>query len=155
MWRPTRQATRAGSSDRASANTSSGPWHRDGQAIVEFAVASILFFLILFGTIDFGRSIYLYAELNNAVREGARYATVNLKDLNDDSGAKTKQRVIDKAPGLGLETSDVNVICDQGPPCKSGDPVTVKVSIGFKAITQDFLGIRPFTMKASATDTIE
>ena len=48
-----------------------------GQAIAEFAVAAPIFFLLLFAIIDFGRYVYYVQILNNAAREGARYAIVH------------------------------------------------------------------------------
>jgi hypothetical protein len=48
-----------------------------GQALVEFAFVAPLFFLLLFGIIEAGRFIFYYEVLNNATREGARYAIVN------------------------------------------------------------------------------
>jgi Flp pilus assembly protein TadG len=50
---------------------------RAGQALVEFALTAPLFFLLLFGIIEAGRFIFYYEILNNATREGARYAIVN------------------------------------------------------------------------------
>lgn len=50
---------------------------RKGQALVEFALIAPLFFLLLFGIIEAGRFIFYYEILNNATREGARYAIVN------------------------------------------------------------------------------
>src|SRR5689334_482863 len=47
-----------------------------GQTLVEFAIVSVAFFLIVFGTVDFGRAIYLYSELHNAVRDVAREGKV-------------------------------------------------------------------------------
>jgi Flp pilus assembly protein TadG len=47
------------------------------QALVEFALVAPLFFLLLFGIIEAGRFIFYYEILNNATREGARYAIVN------------------------------------------------------------------------------
>src|SRR5262245_63982542 len=47
------------------------------QALVEFALVSPIFFLLLFGIIDFGRYVYYVQILNNAAREGARYAIVH------------------------------------------------------------------------------
>jgi Flp pilus assembly protein TadG len=52
--------------------------HRSrGQALAEFALIAPLFFLLLFGIIEAGRFIFYYEVLNNATREGARYAIVN------------------------------------------------------------------------------
>ena len=48
-----------------------------GQAMVEFALVAPLFFILLFGIIEAGRFIFYYETLNNATREGARYAIVN------------------------------------------------------------------------------
>ena len=45
--------------------------------MVEFALVAPMFFLVLFGIIEAGRFIYYYETLNNATREGARYAIVN------------------------------------------------------------------------------
>lgn len=48
-----------------------------GQALVEFALVAPLFFLLLFGIVEAGRFIFYYEVLNNATRDGARYAIVN------------------------------------------------------------------------------
>jgi Flp pilus assembly protein TadG len=48
-----------------------------GQALVEFALIAPLFFLLLFGIIEAGRFVFYYEILNNATREGARYAIVH------------------------------------------------------------------------------
>ena len=48
-----------------------------GQAMVEFALIAPIFFLLLFSIIEFGRAVYYIQMLNNAAREGARYAIVH------------------------------------------------------------------------------
>lgn len=48
-----------------------------GQALTEFALVAPLFFLLVFAIIDFGRYVYYVQILNNAAREGARYAIVH------------------------------------------------------------------------------
>ena len=45
--------------------------------MVEFALVAPMFFLLLFGIIEAGRFIFYSETLNNATREGARYAIVN------------------------------------------------------------------------------
>lgn len=47
-----------------------------GAALVEFAIAVPLLFLIVWGAIDFARAYYTSNSLASAVREGARYAVV-------------------------------------------------------------------------------
>lgn len=45
-----------------------------GQSMVEFAVLAPIFFLLLLGTIDLGRGIYIYNTISDAAREGTRAA---------------------------------------------------------------------------------
>ena len=47
-----------------------------GATILEFAIALVLTFVLIFGMIDFARALYSYHFLSNAAREGARYASV-------------------------------------------------------------------------------
>lgn len=125
-------------------------WHgRSGQAMVEFALVSILFLMIVLGTIDFGRAIYMNSQLTNAVREGARYAQVAPTDTNG-----IKQEVIRKGTGLGLTTGDITMTCSTAA-CTAGSDVTVRANLKFSFITQSFLGIGPFTMHAQATNAID
>lgn len=55
----------------------------DGQAMVEFALILPIFLLILCGIIDFGWLFYNQLSLNNACREGARYAVVHTAENAD------------------------------------------------------------------------
>jgi Flp pilus assembly protein TadG len=54
--------------------------------MVEFALIAPLFFLLLFSIIEFGRAVYYIQMLNNAAREGARYAIVHGANTRTDSG---------------------------------------------------------------------
>lgn len=88
-----------------------------GQALVEFALVAPIFFLLLFGIIEAGRFILYYQTLNNATREGARYAIVHGSNsfcpsgpmppgqsppagCYDLPGAKVVQQVKDSAFGV-------------------------------------------------------
>lgn len=53
-------------------------FHRDDRAasMIEFAIVAPLLFLLVFGIIDFGRVFFLYNNLTNAARDGARYGAV-------------------------------------------------------------------------------
>jgi Flp pilus assembly protein TadG len=115
-----------------------------GQAMVEFALCSTVFLMIVFGTIDFGRAIFTQAQLANAVREGARYGKVHPTDL---SGAKSA--AVAKAPG----GSTVTVTC--GSPCATGATLQVSGTVSFSAITQTLLGIKPITLTSTAKVGVE
>ena len=67
------------------------------QAIVEFAIVAPLLLLFLFGVIDFGRVVYIYVTLNQAVNEGARTAirASALLPTNNDVETAVKQHAVD------------------------------------------------------------
>lgn len=118
-----------------------------GQALVEFALASLVFLMIVFGTLDFGRAIYQYSQLHNAVREGARVAKV------DPTGtAAIRQKVRDTGVGLNLADANINVCCGSNKP---GDMVTVTATYHFNLITGSLLGITVPPLDASASVMIE
>jgi len=80
--------------------------HR-GQALVEFALVAPIFFLVLFSIVEAGRFIFYYEMLNNATREGARYAIVHGENSfdptgppHDPSGADVIAKVRQSAVGM-------------------------------------------------------
>ena len=117
-----------------------------GQAIVEFAAASTMFLMIVFGTLDFGRASFMYAELHNAVREGARVGKVKCGD-----SVAVRQAVIDKSPGLTFASIEPTF---SG--CTPPDgTVTVRASVNFTLITGGLLGISLPPLSSSATVDVE
>jgi hypothetical protein len=67
------------------------------QAVVEFAIIAPALLLLLFGVVDFGRVIYIYTTLNQAVNEGARTAirASALLPTNGDVEAAVRQHAVD------------------------------------------------------------
>jgi Flp pilus assembly protein TadG len=47
-----------------------------GQSLIEFAVASTVFFMTMFGTLEFGLAVWHYNMVSNLAQEGARWASV-------------------------------------------------------------------------------
>lgn len=124
-----------------------------GQAVVEFSFAGVIFLLIVLGTVDFGRVIFTYVQLHNAVREGARYGKVHC----DEAGwvAATEDEVIARSPTLGLTGSDIDVNLDADGCVPPNGAVTVSAETEFTAIAQVFLGIDPLTLTAAAVVDVE
>jgi len=58
-----------------------------GQALVEFAVCSVLLVALIFAVVEFGRMMLVYTTIGNAARIGARYAIVH----GSDNSASTTQ----------------------------------------------------------------
>src|SRR5256885_7450414 len=69
------------------------------QAIVEFAIVAPVLLLLIFGVVDFGRVIYVYATINQAVNEGARTGirASALLPTNADVESSVKQHAVDVA----------------------------------------------------------
>jgi hypothetical protein len=145
--------------------------HR-GQATVEFAIVSIFLLLTVLGAIDFGRAIFLKSELEAAVREAARDArTVTARPGQvgppcDSIANIVNQRIrfirnpdegggcnVGEHPRPGLQNATATYTCS--PSCSSGGKLTVTATLPFQAVTQEFLGISPLTLRASATVTLE
>ncbi|VTR97415.1 TadE-like protein OS=Singulisphaera acidiphila (strain ATCC BAA-1392 / DSM 18658 / VKM B-2454 / MOB10) GN=Sinac_7490 PE=4 SV=1: TadE [Tuwongella immobilis] len=59
--------------------------------MVEFAVISIPLFLVLFGIFEYGRYVFILQMMENAAREGARFAVVNT--FSPTVAADTQTRV--------------------------------------------------------------
>ncbi len=124
---------------------------RSGQAIVEFAMVSVAFFSIVMGTIDLGRAVFMYSELTNAVREGARYGK-----MHPEQSAQIKAVVVDKAPSLdGTGAGGGALLTVDDPSCTGGcrpgcSDVTVSAEYDFHPIVAGFLGIdNTITLRAS------
>ena len=45
--------------------------------MAEFVIISVVFFMIIFGIIEFGRLFYIHSALTDAARRGARYAALH------------------------------------------------------------------------------
>ena len=75
-------------------------WRREpqrSQGMVEFSLIAPILIVLLFGIVDFGRLIYTYATLNQAVNEGARMAIRDspLLPTNVDVQTAVRQHAVD------------------------------------------------------------
>ncbi len=76
---------------------------RRGAAVIEFAIMAPVFFLLVFGMIEFGRMVMVQQIITNASREGARVAVLdgttaqNVKDKVNNylAGAKISGATVD------------------------------------------------------------
>lgn len=109
--------------------------------MVEFAVVAPVFFLLVFGMIEYGRMVMVQQVITNASREGARVAVLD---------GSTAADVTTAASGLltGASISGANISVTPNPPSSAayGAPVTVAVSVSFNQVswlpTPMFLGGR-------------
>lgn len=135
-----------------------------GQSTVEFALISIVFFLLVFGMIDVGRAVWNYNTLAQATREGTRYAIVHGGDSTDPSGpgsayytapdSDTQITATVQQYGSGLNASRLTVNAEwPGGTNLSGNPVRVTSQYTYEPLF-NFLGLVSFSMTSSSEMTI-
>lgn len=134
-----------------------------GQAMVEFALVAPIFFLLIFGIIEAGRFIYHYEMLNNATREGVRYAIIHGANSGnptgptspDPTGEAIKQAVSDAALGLvGVGDLDIDDPVYDGPNGESnkrGSNVTIRVRFEYQPLLPV---LPPITVTAESTGVV-
>ncbi|MCD4728077.1 MAG: pilus assembly protein [Pirellulales bacterium] len=106
--------------------------NRQGAAAVEFALVAPLFFLMVFGMIEFGRMIMVQQVITNATREGARIAVLDSQTATASLVASTVSDYLQNA-GISGET----VTIDPAEPTSAayGEPVTVTVQVPFSSVS--------------------
>ena len=99
-----------------------------GAAAVEFALVLPILLVLAFGIIDFGRLLYTYNNLTSAVREGARFASVQTQAKITNTAA-IQGRVRDYIASFGgdsVATSQIEVTFDAAPPATQY--ITVRIN---------------------------
>jgi Flp pilus assembly protein TadG len=79
--------------------------YRRGAYLVEFALVATLFFLFIFGILEYSRLVMTLEVLQNAAREGARFAAVHTHDKTTSD----VQNVVDqRLGGMGIQLQGYN-----------------------------------------------
>ena len=95
----------------------------DGAALVEFALIAPLFFLLVFGIMEFGWAFFQQLDVRHGAREGARLAAVDYKTTASPTPATQTDQIVAE-------------VCER---MDSGDNVTVQITqSGTSAIGQQF-----------------
>jgi len=98
--------------------------------VVEFAIIAPLFFLFVFGMIEYGRMVMVQQVLTNASREGARRAV-----LDGATAAEVTDAVDEFLAASSIQGADVEITPADPSTAAYGDPVTVTVSISFDQVS--------------------
>jgi Flp pilus assembly protein TadG len=73
---------------------------KKGQTTVEFTLVVILFLSILMTIVDFGLMFFVNQTIQNAVREGARYAVTGRSEAGLDVRASMEARIREQSMGF-------------------------------------------------------
>jgi hypothetical protein len=115
--------------------------NRRGAAVVEFAVVAPIFFMLVFGMIEYGRLVQVQQVLTNASREGARVASTA-----GTSQTEATTWVNNYLQSAGINPADVFVRVVPSPP-KDGEPITVELKVPFSKVAW----FPPFMVKNDLT----
>ena len=125
-----------------------------GQDLVEYALLVPFTLLAILALFDLGRLVYAYSVLQNAAREGARYATVR----NPTAEAAIESYILKRTPGLQLSTDDISFAWND---CSEGTlPDLTKISLPayvtvFLEVNQDSILLGNLKARANARMKME
>jgi Flp pilus assembly protein TadG len=166
---------------RMNTSQSSKNLKKRAQALVEFALIVPVLMMILYGVIETGRYVFIYASTVTAARQAVRYATalgtnasgtpyyndcVGIRAAVDKVGFLNKFQSVSISYDAGLDGSgnpipiDYTKYCPPSgntnstfTPAGNGDRVVVEVTTEWKPIIS-LLPFKPFTIKSSSERTI-
>jgi Flp pilus assembly protein TadG len=111
-----------------------------GAAAVEFAIVATLFFVLVFGIIDFGFAFHSWNNAVNAAREGARKAAVDPNPTDITNRVKIAAQTLDQSKlSISVLWSDDNGVTFSplisGSPLVKGDIIRVIVNYQYDMLT--------------------
>lgn len=127
----------------------------EGQAVVEFSLAILVFLLLIVGLFDIGRGVYTYNGVSQAAREIARRTIVHPGNplgtsLETLATTTTQSRLVAGMGAPVFECVDITGAPSIHVPCQSGDFVRVTVSASYSPTS--FLGLSgPINFQASSS----
>ncbi len=140
-----------------------------GQTLVQFAISLPIFLLLILGVVDYGYLFSTKVTLQNAVRQGGRYAITG-ECITGSDGTCLQSRynsviqTVENASLGRLNGSQISVTCqDEGGGCPNGaggpgDVVTITVTYPYHFMTGPIGAFFPgssYTLKVSSAFTNE
>jgi len=109
-----------------------------GAALVETAIVLPIFFLVVFGIIEFGLLFGVKLDVSQGAREGSRLAAVNYQEAGGSSGAtQTSQIVAETCSRMELaDSSEISISLPDG--SAIGGVVEITVATPAEPITGVF-----------------
>ena len=113
-------------------------WNDVGTALVEFSLVIVVFFIFVFGVMDFGRAIYAYHFVSNAACEATRYAMVRGSNSIDPVTAADVEGYVKSLVPQGIDPNSLTVSTSWSPNNAPGSSVRVQVSNSFQCTSPFF-----------------
>ena len=110
-------------------------WNDVGTALVEFGLVIVVFFMFVFGVMDFGRALYAYHFVSNAACEATRYAIVRGSTSTSPVTATEIETYVKSITPEGIDPNSLTVSTTWSPDNAPGSSVKVQVSDDFRLMT--------------------
>lgn len=137
------------------------------QAMVEFALALPLLLLLLYGTLETGRLIFIYSSTVTAARQAVRYGSATGNSPNGVPYYRDCAGITSAADAVGFinDFSSITINYDEGPgtatkpacpnytTVKNGDRIVVAVEAEWLPVVP-IVPIDPFTIRSESARTI-
>lgn len=104
-----------------------------GSVMIETALSLLVFLMILFGIMDYGRALFAYNFVSFAAGQGARYAMVRGSSSSTPATATTVQDYV-RNQAVALDKNAITVATTWAPDNKPGSTVQVAVTYSFQPV---------------------
>jgi Flp pilus assembly protein TadG len=138
-------------------------WREDrGSSLIEFALISFMFIIVLAGVVEMGRMVLVYNTIANAAREGTRYAIVHGADQtaspsgpgNPCTCPNVKTVVTNFASAGLVNTSALTITVSYPNGNTAGSPVSVTVAYTYDPFVNFFSSILNTTLGSTSEGVI-
>ena len=134
----------------------------EGQSLVEFAIAFMVFIFLIFAVFDFGHLFFVEMDVQNAIQEAARYGSTGNHLPDPSNPGNNLSRVISiintfESDAMGVQVSNIQVSSLNGGPTSAGGPgdmMTITGTVNMPLLTPLIAHLFPngqFTFTASTT----
>lgn len=134
----------------------------DGQSLVEFALAFVMFIFLIFAIFDFGHLFFVEMDVQNAIQEAARYGSTGNHLPDPKNPGNTLSRVTSiintlENGAVGVQFSNIQVSSANGGSASAGGPgdmMTVSATASMPLMTPLVARLFPngqYTFTASVT----
>jgi Flp pilus assembly protein TadG len=106
----------------------------EGSTVLEFGSVVIMFCMLTFGIMDFGRALFAYHFISHVTREATRYAIVRGAVSGTPVTADDISNYVKAMTPLGIDPSDITVTTTWTPDNNPGSKVRIEVDDDFHFI---------------------
>lgn len=111
-----------------------------GSAVLELGLVVVIFFMFVFGVMDFGRALYTYHFVSNAACEATRYAMVRGASSTQPVTSTDIENYVKSITPEGVDPNKLTVTTIWSPDDSPGSTVRVQVSDNFSFMTPVLAG---------------